>query len=99
MTITRQLIESNLPPYPPEHAWCKCELQMTDHDLTPTYDDLCHYADVGRRLTQAAGIALDTHPPADVVLKALRSPRPTPTDIIDAAIAVGEAAKEVKRHV
>lgn len=70
---------------------------MTDHDLTPTYSDLCHYADIGRRLTQAAGIALDTHPTADVVLTALRSPS-TPEAIIDATIALSDAAKEVKRN-
>lgn len=71
---------------------------MTIPDLTPTYSDLCHYADIGRRLTQAAGIALDTHPTADVVLLALRTPKPTPDAIIDAAIVLSEAAKEVKRR-
>lgn len=71
---------------------------MTDHDLTPTYADLVHYADLGRRLTQAAGIATDTHPTADVVLMALRTPKPTPQDIIDAAIVLSDAAKEVKRR-
>ena len=71
---------------------------MTDHDLTPTYASLVHYADVGRRLTQAAGIALDTHPDAATVLQALRTPATTPDAIIDAAIAISDAAKEVKRR-
>lgn len=72
---------------------------MTDHDLTPTYADLVHYADVGRRLTQAAGIALETHPEAGEVLQALRMPpATTPDAIIDAAIVLSDAAKEVKRR-
>lgn len=38
---------------------------------TPVYDDLIHYADVGRRLTVAAGFPLDARPPAAIVLRAL----------------------------
>lgn len=38
---------------------------------TPTYDDIIHYADVGRRLTVEAGYPLDAHVPAAIVLRAL----------------------------
>lgn len=40
---------------------------------TPTYDDLIHYADIGRRLTVEAGYPLDARPPAAIVLRALRA--------------------------
>lgn len=70
----------------------------TMHDLTPTYDDLCHYADIGRRLTQAAGIPLDTHPPADVVLRALtRWPSQAyAAAIMDMQVALSDLAKANK---
>ncbi len=41
--------------------------------MTPTYDDLVHYAAVGRALTLKAGYSLSQHPSADIVLRALRA--------------------------
>jgi len=41
--------------------------------ITPAYDDLVYYAQVGRVLTQKAGYALDQRPPANLILRALRA--------------------------